>query len=154
MKTLEELYKRAAELKDKNRFYVDRLGRASLINHIACLSEVMLSALYYLGAGVCEGGELDRVGLALIWFSVMFETSPEIIVTALSIDDGFMLRAIIEPDAKLERDGETATARKTFYTRQLFFYNDSRSLTQARSLCERRAVELVDAVFEADNEKN
>lgn len=155
MITLEELREAGIRfLRLYNDDVITRIGRDRLVSAVENAVDFIEGALHYLGADVCEAGELDCAALALMWFSIMFETSSAIVIDARSTDDGFMLCATIALGTKLERDGETATARKTFYTRQLFFYDDTRSLQQARELCRNRAAELVDAVFEGDTGDN
>ncbi len=152
--TLEQLRERVIKLLSETGDFLTTLGRAELIGRIATSNELLKTALYYLNAPLSVNDKLDRVALAITWFMVMFETSPAIVVDARSTDDGFMLRAIVEPGAKLKRGDETATARKTFYTRQLFFYSDTRPFSAVRALCERRATEIVNAVFEAAKDTN
>lgn len=101
--------------------------------------EFIQETLKRLGAGdLFEGGKLNRHAIVLAWASVMLEIDESISLRFDTRDKGIML------EASLERS--TRGYPKTYTVRQLFFWNDTRSVSQARFLVKRRADELIEAI--------
>lgn len=112
--------------------------------------EFIQAAIEYLGIGALfKNGRLNRSSIAITWALTMLELSDAIAIDMVSRGDGFMLSARIDKGQAVA--GYITT--KDYTVRQLFFWNDTRSVYDMRELCRMRAEQLI-AAIETDNKTN